>query len=139
MFAICALAPVSALGQCAVSTFRSVIHVDAAQRPPDIASGDLNSDGRTDLVVPSPLADEIIIFLGNGSGVPTRTKLTSVDGPTNAGIGDFNRDGKMDLAITHGEFSRWPGDIIIQYKLGTLRCVLERTRTVRKFAEGSIC
>ena len=113
MFAVWALASVSALGQCAAPTLHSAIHFDAGQRPPDIASGDLNSDGRTDLVVPSPLADEIIIFLGNSNGVPTRTKLTSVDGPASAGIGDFNRDGKMDLAISHGEFSTAGVSILI--------------------------
>src|SRR6185369_362496 len=105
MLAICALAPVSALSQCAVPTFRAAIDFDAGDRPPEIAAGDLNSDGRTDLVVPSPAADEIIVFLGNSNGVPTRTKLAAPDLPTNAGIGDFNRDGKMDLAIMHGEFS----------------------------------
>ncbi len=105
MFAVCALAPVSVLGQCTVPSFRTAIDFDAGQRPPAITSGDLNSDGRTDLVVPSPGADEIIVFLGNSNGVPTRTKLAAPDRPTNAGIGDFNRDGKMDMAIMHGEFS----------------------------------
>jgi len=105
MLAACALAPVSALSQCAVPTFRAAIDFDAGDRPPEIASGDLNSDGRTDLVVPSPAADEIIVFMGNSNGVPTRTKLAAPDRPTNVGIGDFNRDGKLDLAIMHGEFS----------------------------------
>jgi hypothetical protein len=77
--------------------------IDAGQRPPDIASADLNSDGITDLVVPSTTANEILIFLGNSNDVPTRTKLTPVVRPTNAGVGDFNRDGKMDLAIMHVE------------------------------------
>lgn len=103
--AVCALAPVSVFGQCAVPAFRAAIDFDAGDRPPDIASGDLNSDGKTDLVVPSPAADEIIVFMGNSNGVPTRTKLAAPDQPTNVGIGDFNRDGKMDLAIMHGEFS----------------------------------
>ncbi len=48
---------------------------------------------------------KFMFFLGTSSGVPTTTKLTSVNNPTNAGISDFNRDGKLDLAITHGEFS----------------------------------
>jgi len=96
-----------------VPSFRAAIDFEAGQRPPDIASGDLNSDGRTDLVVINRADDEIIVFLGNSSGVPTKTKLTSVDDPTNAGVGDFNRDGKMDLAITHGEFSTAGVSILI--------------------------
>jgi hypothetical protein len=51
--------------------------------------------------------------MGNSSGIPTKTKLTSVDEPTNAGIGDFNRDGKMDLAIVHGDFSTAGVSILI--------------------------
>ena len=105
MFAVCALSSASVMGQCAVPTFRSAINVHAGPTPPDIASGDLNADGRTDLVVPNPGTNEAYVFLGTSSGVPTTTKLTSVNNPTNAGIGDFNRDGKLDLAITHGEFS----------------------------------
>jgi len=75
-----------------VPAFRAAADFDAGQRPPNIASGDLNSDGRTDLVVANIAADEIIIFLGNSSGVPTRTRLTTPDRPANAGIGDFNHD-----------------------------------------------
>lgn len=113
ILAVCALAPVSALSQCAVPAFRAASDFEAGDRPPDIASGDLNSDGKTDLVVTNRAANEIIIFLGNSSGVPTKAKLTSVVGPTNVGIGDFNRDGKMDLAITHGEFSSAGVSILI--------------------------
>ena len=105
MFAVCALSSGSVIGQCAVPAFRSAVNVDAGSRPPDIVSGDLNADGRTDLVVPNPGTNEVHVLLGTSSGVPTTTKLTSVNNPTNAGIGDFNRDGKLDLAITHGEFS----------------------------------
>ena len=104
-FALCALAPVFVFGQCAAPSFRAASDFDAGQRPPDIAAGDLNSDGRTDLVVSSPNTNQINVYLGTSSGIPTKSTLTSVPGPTNVGIGDFNRDGKMDLAITHGEFS----------------------------------
>ena len=105
IFVVCALGPVSVRSQCAVPAFRAAADFDAGDRPPDIASGDLNSDGKTDLVITNRAADEIIIFLGNSNGIPTKTKLTAPDQPTNAGIGDFNRDGKLDLAIMHGEFS----------------------------------
>jgi len=113
MLAVCALAPVSIFSQCAVPAFRAAIDFEAGDRPPDIASGDLNADGKTDLVVANRAADEVIIFLGNSSGMPTKTRLTSVIKPTIAGIGDFNRDGKMDLAIMHGEFSTAGVSILI--------------------------
>ena len=113
MFVVCALAPVSALGQCEVPALRAAADFDGGERPPDIASADLNADGKTDLVVPNRSANEIIVFLGNSNGAPTRTKFAFADGPTNVGIGDFNRDGKLDLAIRHGEFSSTPGVSIL--------------------------
>ena len=112
MFVVCALAPLAVSSQCAVPSFRAAADFDAGDRPPDVASADLNSDGKTDLVVTNRGANEIIVFLGNSNGTPTKTKFAFADGPVNVGIGDFNRDGKSDLAIRHGEFST-PGVSIL--------------------------
>ena len=66
------------------------------------ATGDLNGDGILDIVYTSEIGGEytMFIYLGNGDG--SFTRKTSVDigftvGAT--GIGDFNRDGKLDLAV----------------------------------------
>jgi len=72
--------------------------------------GDVNGDGKTDVTVitNNPLAaGQVIVFLGNGDGTLQSAK-TSVGVP-NAGNyfqtaveGDFNGDGKPDLAINAG-------------------------------------
>ncbi len=72
----------------------------AGLQPEGIASGDLNGDGKADLVVSDYAASTISVLLGNGNG----TFKTHVDYPVGAGaygiaIADFNGDGKADVAV----------------------------------------
>lgn len=64
---------------------------------PDLASADFNGDGIPDYVVAN-YEGTIGVFLGNSSGVGTDTRFPS--GPATTGVlaGDFNRDGKVDIA-----------------------------------------
>ena len=64
---------------------------------PDLASADFNGDGIPDYVAAN-YEGTIGVFLGNNSGVGTATRLPS--GPATTGVlaGDFNRDGKVDVA-----------------------------------------
>ena len=102
--AICLLASAPAMGQCAAPSFHSAIRIDAGPLPVDIAAGDLNSDGKTDFVIPNFSTDEIYVVLGSSIGGPTVSKLNSVLEPSAAGIADFNHDGKLDLAISSDTF-----------------------------------
>jgi hypothetical protein len=67
-----------------------------------IATADFNQDGRSDLAVPLLVSGQVAILLGNGDG----TFQSAVDytagseGAIAAAVGDFNRDGKLDLAVT---------------------------------------
>ena len=70
-----------------------------------IAAADFNGDGKLDLAVPDYVgstAGQVAILLGNGDGTfQTPAFLTSHGGSTWPAVGDFNKDGKLDLAVAN--------------------------------------
>jgi hypothetical protein len=72
--------------------------------PGSVAVGDFNRDGKLDLAVANYSSDNVTIRLGDGAGgFPTATGSTvgAGNGPTAVAVGDFNNDGKQDLAVTN--------------------------------------
>lgn len=69
-----------------------------------ILVGDLNNDGNPDVVAPDAGGSEVFIFLGDGQGgfVKPTIVQAGTDGEFGAALGDFNRDGKLDMAVTDG-------------------------------------
>jgi hypothetical protein len=69
-----------------------------------MAIGDLNFDGRPDLVVANFSDDTLTVLRGNGSGGFTPAPGAAVatgDGPASVAIGDLNADGRPDLAVAN--------------------------------------
>jgi hypothetical protein len=71
-----------------------------------LAAGDFNGDGRLDIVVVPAFAPNITftIFLGNGDGTFTQVAgaaPTVGTNPSAIAVGDFNGDGKLDLAAAN--------------------------------------
>lgn len=69
-----------------------------------LASADFNGDGIADIVVlgnGSGNDDRIYILLGDGSGSFGPVTEFVVPSPTSVAVGDFNGDGKIDLAVGH--------------------------------------
>jgi VCBS repeat protein/centrosomal CEP192-like protein/ASPM-SPD-2-Hydin domain-containing protein len=86
-------------------TFKSPTGISVACNPVSVAVGDFNGDGKLDLAVStdgcSPGTNGVAILLGNGDGTFTAGgKLTApLSNALSAVVGDFNGDGKMDLAV----------------------------------------
>ena len=80
-------------------------------RPSAVAVGDLNGDGVPDLAVVNECGSDpncgaespgtVTILLGNGDGTFNATSVSPTVGldPTAIAVGDFNGDGKQDLAV----------------------------------------
>jgi hypothetical protein len=89
-------------------SFQSPVETDFSGGSDSIAAGDFNGDGKLDVVVtPAPgpfLPFPVVLLLGNGDG--TFQAPQDLD-PAQAGIprhfaavaGDFNNDGKLDVAV----------------------------------------
>ena len=90
---------------------------DTGKGPVSVAVDDFNKDGHQDLAVANQTDGTISILLGNGDGTfATQTVIalppvTTASGTVNASpsaivTGDFNNDGKFDLAVTDMANSR---------------------------------
>jgi hypothetical protein len=77
----------------------------AGTTPAAVATGDFNRDGILDLAVANSGSDNnVSIFLGNGNGTfdPASTPTVAVEtAPRGVVTGDFNGDGKLDLAVSN--------------------------------------
>jgi FG-GAP-like repeat len=85
-------------------SFQSAQIIDAGAQPSSIAVGDVNGDGKLDLVVAlagGTSADPfggVAILLGRGDGTfPNVTKLAAGLRPIAVVLGDVNGDGKLDV------------------------------------------
>jgi probable HAF family extracellular repeat protein len=73
-----------------------------------VATGDFNNDGNPDLVAANFTDNTVGVLLGNGDGTfqPVRDYPVGLGGccsyPNALALGDFNRDGKLDIAV--GDF-----------------------------------
>jgi len=84
--------------------------VGVGVHPPSVAVADFNLDGNADLAIANASDNAVTVLLGNGDGTFTpasKSPYTVVacflcNGvPTSVAVGDFNGDGKPDLAIAN--------------------------------------
>jgi FG-GAP-like repeat len=107
-------------------------------------TGDFNSDGKLDLAFLGDTATptgnnsfSVCIELGNGDGSFQSPVCSPVRQPATGGqqdpgsivAGDFNGDGKLDLAIANGQDGRFPSFL----EMGMARC---RRQSIRRQVPG---
>jgi len=93
-------------------TFKAALNYDVGTNPTGIAVGDFNRDGKPDLAVLNqnctnggpPCGDGTVsVLFGNGDGTfQPPADYAAGSNPNSVTVGDFNGDGKLDLAVANG-------------------------------------
>jgi hypothetical protein len=91
-------------------TFAAGVTYPVGYSPNSIVAVDLNGDGRLDLAVTSQYDYTVSVLLGNGDGTfqPAMSFPTGGTFSTAIVAGDFNRDGKFDLALVNLNYGNTP-------------------------------
>jgi len=88
-------------------TFGSPIASSGPTNPNFVAAGDLNADGKQDVVVTNQTTGSVSALLGNGDGTFSLKSNTCVGNtlckgvPVAVAVADLNGDGKLDLAVAN--------------------------------------
>ena len=87
-------------------TFQGQVSYNVGGFPQAVAIGDFNGDGKPDLVVTAtgapPNPNALSVLLGNGDGTfQTPAKYATGGFPFAVAVGDFNRDGHLDLVVAN--------------------------------------
>jgi uncharacterized protein (TIGR03437 family) len=99
--------------------FPKTVTLAAGVNPRAIATGDMNNDGKPDLIVAtgsSATAFQISVFLGNGDGTfqsPFNITLPAGETPDTITVMDIDGDGKLDVVV--GDCC---GDATVSYMRG---------------------
>jgi FG-GAP-like repeat/Bacterial Ig-like domain (group 3) len=76
----------------------------AGASPESVAIGDFNGDGKLDLAVANSDSNNVTLLFGDGTGKFTAapvSPLAAGDYPFCVAVGDFNGDGRADLAVVN--------------------------------------
>jgi FG-GAP-like repeat len=87
-------------------TFRPAVAYPAGDCAYGVATGDFNHDGKIDVAIANSICswgetvNTVSILLGNGNGsFQAPVSFPAGNNPASVAVGDFNRDGKLDVAV----------------------------------------
>jgi len=104
-------------------TFGAPTNRNTDLNPGSVAAGDFNGDGRADVAVANSSSNTVSIVINTGicarqcGGVAATMNLPAVQ-PNAVVIGDFNRDGKPDLASAGGPLNEFPTPGTLSIRIG---------------------
>ncbi len=86
------------------SLFGQPSYLAAGTQPHSVKAGDLNGDGKRDLVIDNSASNSLSVYLGNGDGTFALASTPGVGAGTDpkaVSIADLNADGKPDLVTAN--------------------------------------
>jgi hypothetical protein len=96
---VCFLILMVALADASAGQFKHAVYYGAGSRPYQVVTAKLTNSGNVDLVVADYVTSQIVVLLGNGDGTFRKSTTFSIAVPIALAVGDFNNDGKEDLAV----------------------------------------
>ena len=82
-------------------SFGAATDVAVGTGPSSVASGDLNGDGKPDLVVANAGSNDVSILFGTGGAFSAQPAVAVGTNPRSVAIRDLDRDGKPDLVVAN--------------------------------------
>lgn len=95
-------------GTLTVHSFATLVNVAAGSSPSSVAIGDLNEDGKPDIVVVNQSSNTVSVLRNNSSSgfistgsIGAKVDFTTGSSPRSIALGDLDGDGKADLIVAN--------------------------------------
>ncbi len=92
-------------------TFQTATTYQTGSQPYSVAIGDINGDGKLDLVVANYLSNNFSVLLGNGNGTFQSAVNYNLPGAESFGVADINGDGISDLLVA--DYNATAGELYV--------------------------